>query len=149
MIGRIYKLEGGGKFYIGSTTSSLNRRFIRHKSKSKETVCENTPVYVHFRNIGWENCVISLIEELVFENRRQLLERETQEINKYLSNELCLNHNRPLITREQKKQMDVEYGKKRRHHNKEEECKRLQEWRKLNPEKYKAQYDRYNKKKYA
>jgi hypothetical protein len=43
--------------------------------------------------------------------------------------------------------MDVEYAKKRRYDSKEEERKRLQEWRKLNPEKYKAQYDRYNKKK--
>ena len=146
MIGRIYKLEGGEKFYIGSTTSSLNRRFIRHKSKSKEKISENRELYVHFRNINWENCTMTLLIEEKFESRKEMLQKECEEIKKYLDNDKCLNKNRPIITSDEKKLMNNEYAKIRRKTNPEKERKRLQEWRKKNPDKYKLQCIRSKEK---
>jgi predicted GIY-YIG superfamily endonuclease len=49
MIGRIYKISGGGKFYIGSTTQTLYKRFKNHRSKSKEEKRKNTPLYRFLR----------------------------------------------------------------------------------------------------
>lgn len=147
MIGRIYKIEGGGKFYIGSTTCTLKNRMKHHRSKSKERVALNIPVYVHFRDIGWENATISLIDEFEIETRKDLLNREREIMEQFIGREECLNSNRPVITIEEKKQRDRDYGKTRREKDPERERTRLQEWRKNNPEKWKAQYDRYNERK--
>jgi hypothetical protein len=146
MIGRIYKLEGGGRFYIGSTTCLLNKRFSKHKSKSKEKNSENRPVYVYFKNIGWDNVTISLIEEFTVSSRQELLHRENDEIKKYMGQPEVLNSNRCIILPEEKKQRDKEYSKNRRIKNPEHERNRLQQWRILNPEKRKAQYMRDNQK---
>ena len=82
MIGRIYKLEGGDRFYIGSTTCSLHKRLSKHKSKSKEKCAENREVYIHFRNIGWDNVVITLIDESLYPSKRELFQRENEEIKR-------------------------------------------------------------------
>jgi hypothetical protein len=147
MIGRIYRLEGGGKFYIGSTTCSLKYRLKKHRSKSKEPVALNIPVYVHFREVGWENVNIILIEEFEIMTHKELLNRECQIIKEVIGTNECLNHNLPVRSREEKKERDRLYGKTRREKNPEHERNRLREWRRNNPEKWKAQYDRYNQMK--
>jgi hypothetical protein len=146
MIGRIYKLEGGDKFYIGSTTCSLNKRFSRHKSKSKERIAENRPIYLHFKNIGWDNVTINLIDEFTYSSKQDILRREDDEIKKYIGDPRLLNNNRCIISPEEKKERDNEYSKNRRKQNPEYERLRLQQWRLLNPEKRKAQYTRHNQK---
>jgi len=147
MIGRIYKLEGGGKFYIGSTTCDLKNRLKHHRSKSKEKIAEKRGLYVHFREIGWENATISVIEELEITSRKDLFARECEVIKNYIGIPDCLNKSRPVITKEDKKESDKLYGKIRRKQNMEKERNRVKEWRKNNPDKWKAQYDRANKKK--
>lgn len=149
MIGRIYKLECKltSKFYIGSSTHTLSDRLKKHRSKSNEESRKSTPLYSHFREVGWNNAIMTLIKEVTFETRRDLLEVEKVEILKYLGHELCLNHNRPIQTLDEKVQQTREYGKLRRLENKEKDKLKLKEWRKNNPEKWKEQTKRYNEKK--
>lgn len=149
MIGRIYKLECKStlKFYIGSSIHTLEDRLKKHRSKSNEESRKNTPLYKHFREIGWENAKMSLIKEVNFETRRDLLEMEKIEILKYIGEDLCLNRNRPIITTREKEDLDKEYAKIWRENNKEKDRLKLKEWRKNNPEKWKEQTKRYNKKK--
>ena len=147
MLAKLYRLEGGGKFYIGSTTLTLNRRLTKHRSQSKEPRCLNRPMSVHFRSINWEKVEMILIKEVEVENRHELLQVEKIEIEQYKNDENCLNITRPLITKEEKKESDAEYGKKRRELFKEKERERVKRWRKENPEKWKAQYKRANAKK--
>lgn len=147
MIGRIYRLEGGGKFYIGSTTCTLKNRLKHHRSKSNEPIALNVPVYVHFRELGWQNASINLIEEFEISSRKDLLSRECEIIKQFIQEDECLNCNRPIITSEEKKERDRKYGKIRRETDPERERKRLQEWRKNNPDKRKEQTKRYNQRK--
>jgi hypothetical protein len=147
MIGRVYKLEGGGKFYIGSTTCSLKNRLKHHRSKSSESISKNRQLYVHFRELGWENVNIILLEEFEISSRKDLLQRECEILKENINIETCLNRNLPIITPEEKKQRDRIGGKARREIDPERERLRLQEWRKNNPEKWKAQYTRYNQRK--
>jgi hypothetical protein len=81
------------------------------------------------------------------ERRQDLLTLERAEILRHLGSPLCLNHNRPIISREEKKEMDLVQGKKRRAENKDRERQRVAEWRKRNPEKYAEQVRRYNERK--
>lgn len=148
MIGRIYLLRcrDTSKFYIGSTIHNLTYRLKKHRATSKEVDKMNSPLYTHFREIGWDKAEISLICETHVENRKQLLELEKTEILKHIESDLCLNHNRPLITREEKKQSDKEYGKVRRRDNREAELQRVRQWRLDNPEKRKEQVRRSNER---
>lgn len=142
MIGRIYKISGGGKFYIGSTTQTLKLRIKNHRSKSKEECRKNTPLYRHFNEIGWSNAVIEPLHEQDFANKSEMFEAEKAEILKYETDDNCLNHARPVITAEEKRERDREYGRKRRQANPERERNRVAEWRRNNPDKYAQQVAR-------
>ena len=48
MLASIYRLEGSGKFYIGSTTLPLKKRLNKHKSKSKEDISKIDPYMFTF-----------------------------------------------------------------------------------------------------
>jgi hypothetical protein len=89
---------------------------------------------------------MSVLTEVNVESRRDLLALERAEILNHLGSPLCLNHNRPIITREEKKESDADYGKKRRAENMEDERQRVAEWRKRNPEKRAEQARRSNEK---
>ena len=147
MIGRIYKIDGGGKFYIGSTTQDLKTRLKNHRSKSKEISRQNTPLYIHFNLIGWEHASISVIHELEIADRVQLGLKEDEVIRENLHDERCLNKARVSITNEERKVRDSLYGKKRREKCKHEEKERVKTWRMLNPEKWKEQTRRYRQRK--
>lgn len=147
MIGKIYRLDGGGKFYIGSTTSDLKNRFKKHKCKSNEEIAKTRKVYIYFKEIGWDNVIISLIKEIEINDKKELLLVEKEELLKVKHNPNCLNTTLPMITIEEKKKRDSEYSKKRRQENPEREKERLQRWRKENPEKRKEQVLRERLKK--
>ena len=140
----IYRLQCRltGKFYIGSTTCSLTYRLKKHRASSKEPRKQASPLYTHFREVGWEHAEMTILREVEAESRHALLEVERTEILTHLGAPLCLNHNRPVITREEKKDHDAVYGKKRRAENKDDERRRVAEWRKRNPEKYAEQVRR-------
>lgn len=102
----------------------------------------SSPLYTHFTDVGWDKACITTIAEVSCETRGELLSVERNEIDKYLGDPLCLNHNRPVITKEEKKRHDKEYGKIRRSQNKERERERVAEWRRNNPDKYAQQVAR-------
>lgn len=147
MIGRIYRIDGGDKFYIGSTTQNLKTRLKNHKSKSKEISRQKTPLYIHFNLIGWEHAKITSIQELEIRDRKQLSLKEDEIIRENIDNEQCLNKARVNITEEERKVRDSFYGKKRREKYKDEEKQRVKTWRMLNPEKWKEQTLRYRQRK--
>ncbi len=132
------------KFYIGSTTCTLKERLKKHRSSANEVRKQNSPLYTHFREVGWENARLSVLSDVEVETRRDLLALERAEILRHIGSPLCLNHNRPIITHEEKKESDAVYGKKRRAELKDEERRRVTEWRKRNPEKRAEQARRSN-----
>lgn len=104
----------------------------------------NSPLYSHFREVGWDSASIGCIRDVEVETRRALFQTEKDEICKYLGSDLCLNHNLPTITLDEKRARDSLYGKSRRDSNPEGERNRVAEWRKMNPEKRAEQVRRSN-----
>lgn len=88
MIGRVYKLKCGDKFYIGSTAQKLNDRLRTHKYHAKKN---KLPFYKYFNEQGWDAITIELLEEGEFENRKALYEREGEYILPCINDEKCLN----------------------------------------------------------
>jgi predicted GIY-YIG superfamily endonuclease len=146
MIGIIYRLEGGGKFYIGSTTSNLKDRLKKHRAKSNEATSTNRASYVHFKQIGWSNVTITPICEINVSCRKELLIKECEFVKTHINDENCLNKNLPVTTSEEKKIRDAEYGRRRRLENPERERLRVKKWRSENPDKWKLQYTSYHRK---
>ena len=144
MKGIVYRFQcrQTGKFYIGSTTQDIGKRLKNHKSKAKEEHRRNTPLYSHVNSVGWSSMEIIIISERDVESITHLFQLEKDEIMKYITSALCLNHNRPLRTEEEKRQQDADYGKERRNEQHEREYNRVAEWRRNNPEKYKEQLNR-------
>ena len=73
--GKIYKLVNtvDDFIYIGSTCLPLAGRFYNHKKEAKK---KPLPCHRHFNTIGWDNVRIVLIENVVAEDRNQLIQRE-------------------------------------------------------------------------
>ena len=147
MIGYIYKISGGNKFYIGSTTQPIKKRLKNHKSKSKEEKRRNIPLYSYFNEIGWNNAIIEIIHQQEFENKIDLLNYEKQLINQYKHDDNCLNKSIPIRTKEEKKENDELYGKNYRLTHKEQEREKLRRWRRDNHDKYLEQARRYRENK--
>lgn len=145
----IYRLvcQETGKFYIGSTTHTLAYRLKKHRGASKEIHRMNSPLYTHFREVGWDKAEMSSLLEIEVETRQEMLATEKSEILKHIHSELCLNHNKPIITRDEKKASDIKYGRQWRELNRDKERKKVSEWRLKNPEKYKEQTKRYRQKR--
>ena len=146
MIGRIYRLSGGGRFYIGSTSLTLEERLREHKSFSTKTKSKEIPVYVHFTSLGWEGVSIEVVRECEYETKRDLLKVEREELDKVRGDPLCLNKNRPLITPTELKEMVKKNSAKWHQEHKDHARERLQAWREANPEKVKEQRTRQKEK---
>lgn len=142
MLGRIYKISGGGKFYIGSTTETLDKRLKHHRGHSREQRKMSSNFFKHFLELGWDNATIELIEEIEVETRKQLLERENIHIREVINDVKCLNMKRPVITEEERNETNKNCYDIRRKADPEKENRRQVEWRKNNPEKYRAQVER-------
>jgi hypothetical protein len=146
MKGFIYRLAGGDRFYVGSTTLSLGDRFREHKTFSTKAKSRQIPVYAHFTEVGWECATIELVREVEYETKRDLLKAEREELDKVRDDPACLNKNRPLITREELKEQVKTNSAKWHQENKSKSRERLQAWREANPEKVKAQRERQKAK---
>jgi hypothetical protein len=93
--GKIYKLvnDVNDDIYVGSSCVALCKRLYEHKSKAKK---KPAPVHLYFNELGWDNVRIILIENVVCENREQLMKREQYyidelkpKLNKYHSYVNC------------------------------------------------------------
>lgn len=140
--GYIYKMTDGYKFYIGSTSVSLNRRLIDHKGCSTLESRQLQPVYKYFNSTNWENVRMETLRECEYNEKNELLQYEREEYDKVAGDENCLNVNRPSITEEEKKQQMKENAAKWHQENKEHCKENLNNWRKNNPEKVREQRER-------
>ena len=52
-----------GKFYVGKTEDTIEKRFQKHCSDSKKERCKNRPLYRAMNKYGCENFSVSLLEE--------------------------------------------------------------------------------------
>ena len=59
--------------YVGSTCLILSSRFYAHKRTAKK---KPLPCHRHFNTIGWDKVRIVLIENVVADDRSQLIQRE-------------------------------------------------------------------------
>jgi len=126
--GKIYKLTGSnGLVYYGSTIQPLNKRLIKHKSKSNTTcsklICDMK---------------IELVENYPCNCKRELEMRERW----FIKNNECVNSHIPCITEEEKK----EYKKQYRIDNKEQ-IKQYHINNKVRKKQYNIDYRENNKEK--
>lgn len=111
---KIYKLYcDDGHFYFGSTKRKyLACRLSGHKMDSKKEKYKNNKSYSHINMIGWDRVKIILVEEFEYTSRDDLRRRENVYIVNELKNPLCLNHNRSLVTDQERLEMWNERRKK-------------------------------------
>jgi hypothetical protein len=128
--GKIYKLINcvDNKEYVGSTHYTLDIRLGRHLSSSSKL---NSKVYIHFKNIGWNNAEIKLVENFKCENRTELRIREQYWIEELKPE---LNTNKAYITEEYLIDYKKKYSKKYRKENPEKEKERHKKYQKENKE---------------
>lgn len=96
--GKIYRIicEETGRQYIGSTCSTLVKRLSIHKKKGNKASCKD-----------FINPKIFLIEDYPCERKDQLLMRERY----HMENTECVNLNRPIVSKEERKQYLKQYCK--------------------------------------
>jgi len=146
MIGSIYKISSPNciECYGGSTTKSLNHRFLVHKHISNK--CKSKYI------IDKGDAIIELIEEYEcngetkYERKLQLRQREQQVINQLREQGYILsNINNAYTSPEQKKQHKIELNKQYREEHKEL-IKQYRENNKLYYIAYQKQYRENNKR---
>ncbi len=76
--GRIYQILNNvdDDVYVGSTTQSLSKRMVHHRSHMNVATKQHRPLYVKMKEYGVECFYIELIEECPCENKEQLCKRE-------------------------------------------------------------------------
>lgn len=158
--GKIYKLvSDDGHYYIGSTTTTLHKRFSAHKSNiSKNTGNGN---YTYFSSLPIDDIRIELIEKFPCSTKKELREREDYHIHLSLYDSYCLNTYRAFQTDEEKKEYDRLYYylnkdkakenmKKYYEENKDKIIEQHREYNEINREKvdaYQAEYRLENAEK--
>jgi predicted GIY-YIG superfamily endonuclease len=127
---KIYKLQcEDGYFYIGSTCNELRFRLANHKASSIER--QNTRVYKHINELGWDKVRMVLVEEYCCENKEQLTRKEDEHIRIHKNDPFCLNTAYAFLTDEQR----LEQQRKRYGANKEPKLQRQREYYEANKEK--------------
>lgn len=112
-----------GKFYIGSTCD-LKARIIAHKNAARK----NTAMRL-YETFDAEKVVYITLEEVTTENR---FERETVHILTNLKHPLCLNKNRPKISKEQY----IEKIREWQETHKEQNYANIRRWQHENKDRY-------------
>jgi hypothetical protein len=76
--GKIYAIHNteDDLVYVGSTASTLVKRFSGHKNQHTQERFKNYPLYKHMNELGFDKFYIKLVEEFPCENRTELCARE-------------------------------------------------------------------------
>ena len=93
--GKIYTIRSyqTDKFYIGSTCSTLTKRFSNHKAKYKHGTLTSTSREI----VKYNDCYIELLEAFECKNKNELRQREGELIRKYKDNIVnCKIENRTM-----------------------------------------------------
>jgi len=131
--GKIYKLTGAGKIYIGSTTQLLSARHWAHKNQGATTVQEI---------ITDPNNQITLIELFPCSSKEELLARERY----HIENTECINKKCPLRTATEKKEIQKKNNAKLEHIEKLKLYRQTDEFKKWNRE-YSKKYSELESRK--
>ena len=126
--GKIYKLicNQCEKFYIGSTISTLPRRFFYHKKDVKK---RNSVVYQHIREHGIENVKMVLIEDVICSSKDALRSIEDKFIRELKPE---LNMYNAVLNIEKCKERRIQYEKTekckeiKKKYRQTEKCKEIQ-----------------------
>jgi predicted GIY-YIG superfamily endonuclease len=123
-LGKIYKLQcSDGYYYIGSTTTSLNRRLNTHKASSNRDLCKNYKIYKHINQLGWNNVKILLLQEYPCKTKTELCKKETEYITREIDRSLCLNNRLSFVSDEERlarrRECELKYRKERYEKSKE------------------------------
>lgn len=100
--GKIYKLKNEELVYIGSTTTTLQRRLIQHRCDAKYI---NLSSKLLFEN--GENVIIELVENFPCNSKKELLYRERF----WVQNTLCINQTLPIRNKHEYQIENAEYFK--------------------------------------
>ena len=88
--GKVYEIVcNDGYYYIGSTKNDLRKRLYEHKQHAKQY--PQRKCYKHMLDIGWDNIKIVLIEDVICNNRQELVKKEYEHIKKHKDDKYCLN----------------------------------------------------------
>jgi hypothetical protein len=133
-LGKVYKIVGNGKTYVGSTTRTLlSQRLAAHRYKFKSWKNDQTPYYTtSFECLDDSNCFIELLEMCPCSCRDELDRCE----GKWIRETECVNKTIAGRTQEEYKNENIEL------HNAYQK-----EWRENNKE-YPKQYYHDNKQKF-
>tara|TARA_R110000824_G_scaffold8372_3_gene37953 strand:+ start:235 stop:720 length:486 start_codon:yes stop_codon:yes gene_type:complete len=117
MKGKIYKITNGNETYYGSTVKTLNQRLTGHKYEVKKG-----KMLYKKSLLESPNCKIELIEEIEFENIKELYSRERF----YVENNECINCQTPGLSRKEtsKKYSDSHKEERKLHYQKCEKERR-------------------------
>ena len=138
--GKIYAIKSSQteKIYIGSTTKTLNDRFLGHKCGYNKWVEDNNNSYTtSYEIIKYEDAYIELLEKYPCDDKMELNKKEGE----YIRNMECINKR---IEGRTKKEYMKEYGKEYREQNKEQ----IKEYGKEYREEHKEQTKEYDKQYY-
>lgn len=89
----LIKIKDTDYRYVGSTSCSLSLRRCLHKLDRRRD--PNRKIYKVLNNYDWDEILFIKLEELDFENRRELLDREYEWIDRICPN---LNSFKPRTT---------------------------------------------------
>jgi Uri superfamily endonuclease len=90
--GKIYRIDVGNMYYIGSTTLSLQQRMRCHKQDIHRT----SYFYEKVREHGIQNCIISLLEDVPCECNAELIAKEQVHLDSVAGDPMCLNKRRAV-----------------------------------------------------
>jgi len=119
--GKVYRIDGGGLTYIGSTTKKyLCNRLALHKSHYKRFLDGKNKTYItSFEVLKTDDYRIELIEKFPCDSKDELTAREGH----YVRQMECVNKNIPGRTKKESqkawRQDNPEYNKEYYHNNKE------------------------------
>ena len=133
--GKIYKLScNDGHYYYGSTTTSLEKRFICHKHAIKNNT--HGGQYFYFSLIQIDDIMIELVENYQCHTKMELLQKENEYIIAHKSDPFCLNTYQSFQSEEDKKEYDKRYheahpdkAKEYNESHREEATQRTKEYR--------------------
>lgn len=128
IISGIYKITNTitGDFYIGSS-KNIEKRWVKHKSKSTWKQCPNNPMYNDFQKYGTDKFDFQILEEAEIDS---LKEKEQQFIETL----------KPTYNSNRAKGFDIERRKKyKKEYNKSDKCKEYKKSDKY--KKYRKEYD--------
>jgi len=137
--GKIYRLVcEDSHFYIGSTVTSLEKRFGCHMYSIEKRLCGGKYKYLY--TIPINEIYIELVERFPCETREQLRKRENDHIIRYKDHPLCLNTYHAYQDEYDKKRYHAAYYRNHRESIKKDQ----QQYYEENREKILAYHVRYS-----